>query len=85
MPSLHSAYPVVVLFYAFKKNISSLTKILFVIFLFGIWFSAVYSSHHYIIDVIAGVIIAVVTLLLFEKILQYNFVKSKVSSFLKRI
>ena len=73
MPSLHSAYPVVVLFYAFKKKIKPLTKTFFIIFLFGIWFSAVYSSHHYIIDVIAGFFIAVFTLFLFENLLKYDY------------
>ena len=85
MPSLHSAYPVVVLFYAFKKKIKLLTKVFFIIFLFGIWFSAVYSSHHYIIDVIAGVIIAIFTLFIFEKIIKTNFIKNKISYFLMRI
>ena len=70
MPSLHSAYPVVVLFYSFKKKISLFVKILFIIFLFGIWFSAVYSSHHYIIDVIAGVITAFTGIYLFEFFLK---------------
>ncbi len=81
MPSLHSAYPVVVLFYAFKKNIKPLTKVFFVVFLFGIWFSAVYSSHHYIIDVIAGVFVAIFTLIVFEVIIKINFFKRKMSYF----
>ncbi len=74
MPSLHSAYPVVVLFYAFKNRINYFVKALFVIFLFGIWFSAVYSSHHYIIDVVAGVFVAISTLFAFESILKLKFV-----------
>ena len=85
MPSLHSAYPVVVLFYAFKKKIKLYTKVLFIIFLFGIWFSAVYSGHHYIIDVIAGVFIAIFTLIIFEKITELNFIERKISYFLKYI
>ncbi len=85
MPSLHSAYPVVVLFYAFKKRISTLTKILFVIFLFGIWFSAIYSSHHYIIDVIAGVLIAVVSLFLFEKLSKTSYFQKKITLFYEAI
>ena len=70
MPSLHSAYPIVVLYFAFKKNIHLAVKIMFIIFLFGIWFSAVYSSHHYIIDVIGGLITAVIVIYVFELILK---------------
>ncbi len=82
MPSLHSAYPIIVLFYSFKKGINQIAKIFFIIFLFGIWFSAVYSSHHYIIDIIAGVLIAILTLFIFEKlILKNTFIKNKVSTF----
>ncbi len=85
MPSLHSAYPVIVLFYSFKKKIKPITKVLFTIFLFGIWFSAVYSSHHYIIDVIAGVFVAIFTLIVFETIIKINFIKRKMSYFLRCI
>jgi len=72
MPSLHSAYPVVVLYYSFKKKIAAYVKILFVLFLFGIWFSAVYSSHHYIIDVIMGVIVSLLVLVVFEFLLKHT-------------
>ncbi len=77
MPSLHSAYPVVVLFYAFKKKIKPLVKSLFIVFLFGIWFSAVYSSHHYIIDVVAGAVVAAVTLMIFEQFVKSSFYKNR--------
>ena len=85
MPSLHSAYPIVVLFYAFKKKIKLYTKVFFIIFLFGIWFSAVYSSHHYIIDVIAGVFTAIFTLFLFEKNLTVIYFDTLIKKFVKKI
>ncbi len=85
MPSLHSAYPVVVLFYAFKKHISTIAKVLFVIFLFGIWFAAVYSSHHYIIDIIAGVLVAITTLFAFEKILLKTKLQTQIQRFASMI
>ena len=84
MPSLHSAYPVVVLYYAFKKRVNILTKILLVIFLFGIWFSAVYSSQHYIIDVLAGFLVAIFSIFIYERlILKNRFVKSEIITFEK--
>ncbi len=86
MPSLHAAYPVIVFYYAYKKGVSRLAMFFFLIFLFGIWFSAVYSSHHYVIDVLAGISVAIFTLIVFEKILMKNsFIKSKIREFSERI
>lgn len=36
----------------------------------GIWFSAVYSCHHYIIDVLLGIVTALVGIALFEYVLM---------------
>lgn len=44
-------------------------NILFVAVAVGIWFAAVYTSHHYILDVLAGVLCAGVGIILFEKVL----------------
>lgn len=68
MPSLHSAYPVVVLYYGLKYRLG-LINIFFVLFMTGIWFSAVYSGHHYVLDVIGGVTCALTGLLFFDKLL----------------
>jgi hypothetical protein len=57
MPSLHSAYPAIVLFYAIK-NRSGLFTGFFLVVMLGIWFAAVYTSHHYVLDVLAGITIA---------------------------
>ncbi len=68
MPSLHSAYPVVVFYFGLKNRLG-LINIFFALFMVGIWFSAVYSGHHYILDVMAGITCAVLGLFLFEKVL----------------
>ncbi|WP_046244160.1 phosphatase PAP2 family protein [Hymenobacter terrenus] len=65
MPSLHSAYPVIVLFYA-VKNRSGLFNVFFFIIMIGIWFAAVYNSHHYILDVLAGISIALTGIFIFR-------------------
>ncbi len=57
MPSLHSAYPVVVLFYATRHK-ARLFNAVFVAVMLGIWFAAVYTSHHYVLDVLAGISVA---------------------------
>jgi len=54
MPSLHSAYPVIV-FYFGLKNRRGMINLFFLIVMLGIWFSAIYSSHHYTLDVLGGI------------------------------
>lgn len=79
IPSLHSAYPVVVLFYAIKKKLGWV-NIFFATFVLGIWFSAVYTSHHYIIDVVLGAACAAVGLAIFEGYI----LKTRIGTFLER-
>ncbi|TKT90845.1 phosphatase PAP2 family protein [Dyadobacter frigoris] len=55
MPSLHSSYPLIALYYAVKSKINAGLAIVIGITMPGIWFAAVYTSHHYVLDVIAGV------------------------------
>ena len=68
LPSLHSAYPVIVFYYALKNRMGLITWFL-ALFTAGIWFSAVYSGHHYVTDVLAGIICASAGILLFQKFL----------------
>ena len=65
MPSLHSAYPVITLYYAIKSRMK-MAGILFGIVMLGIWTSAVYTSHHYVSDVMAGIICAIGTIIIFN-------------------
>jgi len=71
MPSLHSAYPVIVIYYGLKNRLG-LINIVLVTVMVGIWLTAVYTSHHYILDVLAGITTAVLGINLF------NFLFSKV-------
>ncbi|HMO61834.1 MAG TPA: phosphatase PAP2 family protein [Ferruginibacter sp.] len=66
MPSLHSAYPIIVLYYGIKNNLGKLLNTGFALVMLGIWFTAVYSSHHYILDVLAGIVTAVIGITLFN-------------------
>lgn len=70
VPSLHSAYLVVVLFYAIVKKCNIALIAVITVFLFGIWFTAIYTAHHYIVDVILGVLCAITGIALFEAILM---------------
>lgn len=69
MPSLHSAYPLIVVYYEFKKGAGLLLRILFITVMLGIWFAAVYTSHHYVLDVLAGITCAITGIVLFQRVL----------------
>ena len=68
MPSLHSSYPLIVVYYGLKKRLGWV-NIVFVIVTLGIWFAAVYTSHHYILDVLAGIVCAILGIFIFDKLL----------------
>jgi hypothetical protein len=68
MPSLHSAYPLLVLYHSWRNNMGFM-KIIFAIITVGIWFAAVYTSHHYILDVLAGIVVAIMGIVVFQMLL----------------
>lgn len=85
IPSLHSAYMVVALYYAIVSKSNKLLIALFAVIMVGIWWTAVYSGHHYIIDVTLGILCALAGIFVFEKILLKwkpfsNWVESYYSS-----
>jgi hypothetical protein len=69
MPSLHAAYVVVSVFYAFKKNVAAGWKIFLVIVMLGTWFAAIYTNHHYILDVLVGILCALIGVTIFQQVL----------------
>ncbi len=69
MPSLHAAYMLIATYYAVKAKLGWWI-LLFACITIGIWFSAVYTNHHYILDVLAGIACAVVGTFLFQVMLR---------------
>ena len=67
VPSLHAAYMLITTVYAARYKVM---RVVFAIITMGIWWTAVYSGHHYVIDVILGILTAVAGILLFEKVLM---------------
>ena len=65
MPSLHAAYPLTVLYYGIKFRLRWI-NLLFAAIMVGIWFAAVYSSHHYVLDVLAGITCGIIGIQLFQ-------------------
>jgi membrane-associated phospholipid phosphatase len=68
MPSLHASYPLIGLVYAYKQPAIWL-RIVFAIVMVGIWFSAIYLTHHYILDILAGIGCGLLGIFIFEKVL----------------
>ena len=66
LPSLHSAYLVITLFYSIKGKSPVLMIAVITLFMLGIWFTAVYTAHHYMIDVVTGILCALIGIFLFE-------------------
>ncbi len=82
MPSLHSSYPLIVVYYGLKNKLGWI-NILFAVIMVGIWFAAVYTSHHYLLDVIAGIICGAVGIFIFQKWLVPN--KNFYNIFIKKL
>jgi len=65
-----------VVYYGLRNKLGYANIILATVMM-GIWFTAVYTSHHYILDVIAGITCAIIGIgifnLLFSKV---KFLKS---------
>jgi len=64
-PSLHAMLPSIVLLYSLKiKKLRALPVLIYPV---GVWFSAVYLGEHYVVDIIGGVLYAVLAFILVEK------------------
>lgn len=68
IPSLHAAYLLVTTIYAVMSRRKWYISCLFGFICLGIWFTAVYTGHHYIIDILLGISTGIVGVLLFELI-----------------
>lgn len=57
MPSLHASYMMIVVYYGLLAKMRWWNAA-FAVITTGIWFTAVYSGHHYVLDVLAGILCA---------------------------
>lgn len=57
-------------------------NVFFAIVVLGIWFTAVYASHHYILDVLAGILTATIGINLFNLMFtRVNFLKKFINKY----
>ncbi|MBP3830525.1 MAG: inositol phosphorylceramide synthase [Bacteroidaceae bacterium] len=66
VPSLHAAYCPIACFYALRtRRLPGWSMVLAIVSL-GIWWTAIYSGHHYTIDVLLGILTTIIGLTLYE-------------------
>lgn len=66
IPSLHAAYVFVAFLYSVLGGCKRWAQCLLAFISMGIWWSAVYTSHHYIIDVTLGILTALIGVMILE-------------------
>lgn len=74
VPSLHSAYLLVATAYALIGRCRRCLVVVLGTLCVGIWFTAVYSGHHYLIDVVLGIGTALLGTALVEWLLAHTLV-----------
>ncbi|MDQ0638278.1 hypothetical protein QF042_001843 [Pedobacter sp. W3I1] len=84
MPSLHSSYPVIVVYYGLKNRLGKINIFFFTVML-GIWFSAVYTSHHYMLDVLAGITCAFLGIISFNYLMRNTKLKQLTANMISAI
>ncbi len=72
IPSLHAAYMLVTTIYAIRSKQKKITIGVFAIICMGIWWTAVYTGHHYIIDVLLGIATTIIGIVLLETSVHYS-------------
>jgi len=66
VPSLHAAYMAIATVYAIISKQNKSVVGLFAIICAGIWWTAVYSGHHYVIDVLLGIGVTIIGIVCLE-------------------
>ncbi len=84
MPSLHSSYPLIVFYYGLRNRLG-LVNVLFAFLMFGIWFAAIYSSHHYLMDVLAGISCAIIGIAGFIQLAKHGKTAKLVAGFVDAV
>ena len=74
IPSLHAAYPLLGIIFSIRHG-HKWFLVFFIYMAIGTWVGAVYSQHHYVIDIILGMACALLAYLLMLQIMKTNLYK----------
>jgi membrane-associated phospholipid phosphatase len=66
IPSLHAAFPLLILFFLIKKF--KWVGLIFVPYVLWVWFAVIYLGEHYFIDILIGAIYAIFVFILVQKL-----------------
>jgi hypothetical protein len=80
MPSLHASYPLVVLYFGIRNRLG-LINVFFALVMLGIWFTAVYASHHYVLDVFAGICCAITGIITFNLLIRIKGFQNMITEY----
>ena len=72
LPSMHAAFPMVLSYYSFRYK-NKIFSSIFLISMVSIWFGAIYSNHHYLIDVLMGMSCAIIGIFLTDLLVNGKF------------
>lgn len=81
LPSLHAAYPLLVLLFMYKFFKSK--ALYFLPYILGVWISIVYLGEHYVVDVILGGVYTIVFFYFSEKLTKSISLKYQVEEYIK--
>lgn len=84
LPSMHAAFPLMLTYYSLRYKNWFLTGLFFVS-ITGIWFGAVYSTHHYVIDILAGILCAILGIIITEMWFKKNETEGFLFEYQKKI
>ena len=84
IPSLHSAYPILCVMAALRRKTYIMAAIFFIWGL-GTWFAAVYSQHHYIVDVLLGILCGIIGYQLFLYLQKFDWMQRFKNWFLSQL
>ena len=80
IPSLHAAFPLLILFFLIKKF--KKVGLLFIPYVLGVWFAVMYLGEHYFTDILVGAIYATAVFIILEK---RKFILSKLQTITSNI
>lgn len=84
LPSMHAVFPMLLTIYSLRYKNHFLTA-LFAISMVSIWFAAVYTSHHYIIDILLGLLCGILGFFITEAFFKSKIAQSWLARYFERI